>query len=84
VKRSNNVEVRRFGPVKGWHSIRPNAGFLANTVRLPACPAGDIVANSEKDGLNCRYVIACEFATTIRNEMTKWGKLIRESGIRGE
>ena len=25
-----------------------------------------------------------EFASTIRNEMAKWGKLIREANIRGE
>ena len=24
-------------------------------MRLPACPAGDIVADSEKGGLNCLY-----------------------------
>ena len=29
------------------------AEFSQNTVRLPVGPAGDIVANSEKDGLNC-------------------------------
>jgi hypothetical protein len=28
---------------------------LANTVRLPVGPAGDIAANSEKDGLNYLY-----------------------------
>ncbi len=26
-------------------------------MRLPVGPAGDIVANSEKDGLNCRYSV---------------------------
>ena len=29
--------------------------FSQNTVRLRVGPAGDIVANSEKDGLNCLY-----------------------------
>ena len=28
---------------------------IANTVRLPVSPAGDIVGNSEKDGLNFLY-----------------------------
>ena len=35
-----------------YRIVIANGGFSANTVRLPACPAGDIVADGEKDGLN--------------------------------
>ena len=87
--------------VRGW---RFNASgildreFSQNTVRLPACPAGDIVANSEKDGLNCLYSRVSlrqgaestpagtpdGFQRMMQKEYARSPALIREGGIRAE
>ena len=51
-------QVRGVLPVEDARPLKIIYGeFSQNTVRLPACPAGDIVANSEKDSLNYLYAV---------------------------
>ncbi|MCC7227431.1 MAG: tripartite tricarboxylate transporter substrate binding protein [Burkholderiaceae bacterium] len=77
-----------LGDIPEWYGFGVPAGTPAATVQLlnkdlnTALSNPDVVRRLSELGLNASPTTTAEFASQIRRDNDRWGKLIREAGVR--